>query len=438
MSAGRVTAAVRPSRRDAVTGARAPRRLCGAPLRRPRRARAAAGRASSTCSPRRAVGRRSGERPFLPRAFSVLRRHRTPATVELQFLVEDVGPGTKRLCELARRATSCCWSGRSAVGFGPPGDGRRRCWSAAGSGSRRWRSAGRARPATRRRCSASATPRTRRGRPAARGASSPPTTAASATMAWSPSCSTTGSTPASRRRGLCLRAAGDARGRPRDLRARAVSGAARTRVRNGVRVRRLLRLRGADPRRPDPRCASRARCSTPRVLETAVVAGAGHVTGPASIDFCGIELAHPIINASGTFDAIAARRAFGDELIERFPFAAFVSKTVTLQPREGNPPPRLWELAGGHDELDRPPQQGPAMGPRPTTCPSSRALPVPLIVNVMGFSRDEVAELVAAFARARRGRGARAQRLLPERRDRAGDGRRPARGGARCSSGSGR
>ena len=56
-----------------------------------------------------------------------------------------------------------------------------------------------------------------------------------------------------------------------------------------------------------------------------------------TVDFCGIELAHPIINASGTFDAIAARRAFGDELLERFPFAAFVSKTVTLGPAPGQP-----------------------------------------------------------------------------------------------------
>ena len=67
--------------------------------------------------------------------------------------------------------------------------------------------------------------------------------------------------------------------------------------------------------------------------------------GPISL--CGIPLAHPVINASGTFDAIAARRAFGDALLARFPFAAFVSKTVTVEPREGNPPPRLWELPGG-------------------------------------------------------------------------------------------
>ena len=51
------------------------------------------------------------------------------------------------------------------------------------------------------------------------------------------------------------------------------------------------------------------------------------------IDLCGIPLEHPIINGSGTFDAIAARRAFGDAILERFPFSAFVSKTVTLEPR---------------------------------------------------------------------------------------------------------
>ena len=69
--------------------------------------------------------------------------------------------------------------------------------------------------------------------------------------------------------------------------------------------------------------------------------------------------AGPVLNGSGTFDAIAARRAFGDALLERFPFDAFVSKTITLEPRQGNPPPRLWETPGGPDQLDRAPQQGP-------------------------------------------------------------------------------
>ena len=117
-----------------------------------------------------------------------------------------------------------------------------------------------------------------------------------------------------------------------------------------------------------------------------------------SVDFCGLELAHPIINGSGTFDAIAARRAFGDELLERFPFAAFVSKTVTLEPRQGNPPPRLWEVAGGLINSIGLPNKGLA-GYVEHDLPILADLPVPLIVNVMGFSREEVARLVEAFAK---------------------------------------
>jgi dihydroorotate dehydrogenase (NAD+) catalytic subunit len=115
-----------------------------------------------------------------------------------------------------------------------------------------------------------------------------------------------------------------------------------------------------------------------------------------SIDFCGLELEHPIINGSGTFDAIAARHVFGEELLERFPFAAFVSKTVTLEPRQGNPPPRLWELAGGLINSIGLPNKGLA-GYLEHDLPQLAELPVPLIVNVMGFSRDEVARLVRAF-----------------------------------------
>ena len=116
-----------------------------------------------------------------------------------------------------------------------------------------------------------------------------------------------------------------------------------------------------------------------------------------TVDFCGLELAHPIINGSGTFDAIAAHRAFGDELLERFPFAAFVSKTVTVEPRHGNPPPRLWEVAGGLINSIGLPNKG-LGGYLEHDLPILATLPVPLIVNVMGFSRDEVAALVETFA----------------------------------------
>jgi dihydroorotate dehydrogenase (NAD+) catalytic subunit len=114
-------------------------------------------------------------------------------------------------------------------------------------------------------------------------------------------------------------------------------------------------------------------------------------------DLCGIPLAHPIVNGSGTFDAIAARRAFGDALLERFPFAAFVSKTVTLEPRQGNPPPRLWELGAGMINSIGLPNKG-LRRYLAEDLPRLAELPVPLIVNVMGFTREEVAKLVAAFA----------------------------------------
>src|ERR1700689_3474533 len=65
------------------------------------------------------------------------------------------------------------------------------------------------------------------------------------------------------------------------------------------------------------------------------------------VDFCGLRLAHPVINASGTFDLLAAATAFDGGLFAGFPFAAFVSKTITLEPRTGNPPPRLWETPAG-------------------------------------------------------------------------------------------
>jgi dihydroorotate dehydrogenase (NAD+) catalytic subunit len=110
-------------------------------------------------------------------------------------------------------------------------------------------------------------------------------------------------------------------------------------------------------------------------------------------DLCGIELAGPVLNGSGTFDAIAARRAFGDALVERFPFHAFVSKTITLAPREGNPPPRLWETPAGLINSIGLPNKG-LEGFLEHDLPELAELPVPLIVSVMGFSRDELATLV--------------------------------------------
>ena len=111
------------------------------------------------------------------------------------------------------------------------------------------------------------------------------------------------------------------------------------------------------------------------------------------VDLCGVQLRGPVLNGSGTFDAIAARRAFGDALLEDFPFDAFVSKTITLAPRQGNPPPRLWETPAGMINSIGLPNKG-LEGFLSEDLPKLADLPVPLCVSVMGFSRDELAALV--------------------------------------------
>ncbi|MEZ5155011.1 MAG: dihydroorotate dehydrogenase [Solirubrobacterales bacterium] len=114
-------------------------------------------------------------------------------------------------------------------------------------------------------------------------------------------------------------------------------------------------------------------------------------------ELCGIELEHPIINASGTFDAIAARRAFGDAVLERFPFSAYVSKTITPAPRTGNPPPRLWEEPAGMVNSIGLPNKG-LDGFMDGDLPALAELPVPLIVSVMATSAEEFAPLVESVA----------------------------------------
>jgi dihydroorotate dehydrogenase (NAD+) catalytic subunit len=127
-----------------------------------------------------------------------------------------------------------------------------------------------------------------------------------------------------------------------------------------------------------------------------------------SVEFCGLTLAHPIVNGSGTFDAIAARRAFGEPLTQAFPFAAFVSKTVTLNPRAGNPPPRLWEAPGGMINSIGLPNKGlegylaedlpelVGLHTDPACAPGGETLPVPVITNVMGSTGEELARLAEA------------------------------------------
>ncbi len=110
-------------------------------------------------------------------------------------------------------------------------------------------------------------------------------------------------------------------------------------------------------------------------------------------EFCGIPLAHPVINASGTYDAIAARRVYGEALLADFPFAAFVSKTITPEPRTGNAPRRIWETPAGMINSIGLPNKG-LEGFLAEDLPQLAELPVPLIVSVMATGPDEFSRLI--------------------------------------------
>jgi dihydroorotate dehydrogenase (NAD+) catalytic subunit len=93
----------------------------------------------------------------------------------------------------------------------------------------------------------------------------------------------------------------------------------------------------------------------------------------------------PILNASGCLDAL-----FAPEIASSLD--AFVTKTVTPLPREGNPPPRLAEVEGGM--LNSIGLQNPGIDVFVShVLPRLAALDVPLWVSVGGFSAADYAEV---------------------------------------------
>lgn len=101
-----------------------------------------------------------------------------------------------------------------------------------------------------------------------------------------------------------------------------------------------------------------------------------------------LVLRHPIINASGTFDVLEAGQVLETDLFGDFPFSAYVPKTVTLKPRDGNPPPRLHETAAGLLNSIGLANKGlPAFIEE--DLPRLAALPVPLIASVSGERTED-------------------------------------------------
>ena len=340
----------------AVTGRRAARRLRRALGRRPGRAGARPGPVRDARRRRAAGAGGEDERPFLPRAFSVARRH---ADGTLDFVLEDVGPGHRAAVRAgARRGRLAARAARPRVRAAarrPPARarGRRGRDRAAGDLERRARRA-------RRRCSASATPPTPRARRCSRARGWRPTTARPATTGWSPSCSA--AQLATRRAEVY------ACGPPPMLEAvRALC------AEHDVPAQLALESGMACGFGACFGCVVPTRdgyvrlCVDGPVLDAAALEEVALMT----VSFCGIELAHPIVNASGTFDAIAARRAFGDALLERLPVRRLRLQDGHARAARGQPAAAAVGARRGDDQLDRAAEQGPRGLPRARPAASS-------------------------------------------------------------------
>ncbi len=105
-----------------------------------------------------------------------------------------------------------------------------------------------------------------------------------------------------------------------------------------------------------------------------------------------LPLEHPLINASGTLDLLSAADALGDGIRSSPPVAAHVPKTVTLEPRHGNPPPRIAECAAGMLNSIGLPNEGIAAFVT-DTLPRLLELTCPLVINVAGFSLEEYVQV---------------------------------------------
>lgn len=107
-----------------------------------------------------------------------------------------------------------------------------------------------------------------------------------------------------------------------------------------------------------------------------------------SVEIAGIRMQNPIISASGTF-------GYGmeyEDYLDLSALGAIVTKAVTLEARDGNPPPRLRETPAGM--LNAIGLQNPGADVFiAEKLPRLREIGVPVIVNVSGRSIEEFSRL---------------------------------------------
>ncbi|SMB99920.1 dihydroorotate oxidase B, catalytic subunit [Thermanaeromonas toyohensis ToBE] len=107
-----------------------------------------------------------------------------------------------------------------------------------------------------------------------------------------------------------------------------------------------------------------------------------------TVELAGLKLQNPVMPASGTF-------GFGEEYasyVDLNALGALVTKSITLEPRLGNPPPRIVETPAGL--LNSIGLQNPGLEAFiREKMPFLRRFRPPIIVNIAGSTVDEYAEL---------------------------------------------
>ncbi len=105
-----------------------------------------------------------------------------------------------------------------------------------------------------------------------------------------------------------------------------------------------------------------------------------------------LVLRNPVLVASGTWGALM------DTVLDPGLLGGVVEKTVTKRPRKGNPPPRVWETAGGMLNSIGLENYG-LEGWIKKRYPEVKDYPCALVLSVSGETVEEYAELVAALDR---------------------------------------
>ena len=110
--------------------------------------------------------------------------------------------------------------------------------------------------------------------------------------------------------------------------------------------------------------------------------------GPVALD-------HPLVDASGTFDLQEYALRYDGDYFSDFPFAAYVPKTITLEPRVGNPPPRVTETPSGM--INAIGLENPGVHAWIEELPRWARLRQPVIVSVGGNEPAQYAAVIAAL-----------------------------------------